>query len=120
MLNQRLKAANTVAGKLFAAEAAIDQAIIAIGALANALPQAQAEVKLSAVVGDAAYARLGAAVAAMFESRTNIVGLHNELESIKGAIGLANFQIIGTGDAAKIVRPQARNDAETVEAARAA
>src|SRR3546814_2876095 len=69
MLTERRNAANEVAAKLFEAEAAIDHAIVAIGALASAMPQAQAAAKLSTVVGSNAYAHLGATVAALFEGR---------------------------------------------------
>src|SRR3546814_9563003 len=47
MLTERRNAANEVAAKLFEAEAAIDHAIVAIGALASAMPQAQAAAKLT-------------------------------------------------------------------------
>lgn len=110
MLTERRKAANEVAAKLFEAEAAIDRAIVAIGALASAMPQAQAAAKLSTVVGSDAYAHLGATVAALFEGRSHAVALHHALDEVKTGIGLRNFRVVGTGDAGKILRPEGRND----------
>src|SRR3546814_6243223 len=92
MLTERRNAANEVAAKLFEAEAAIDHAIVAIGALASAMPQAQAAAKLSTVVGSDAYAHLGATVAALFEGRSHAVALHHALDEVKTGIGLRNFR----------------------------
>ena len=39
-----------------------------------------------------------------------MVALHKELGMIKDAVGLRNFRIEGTGDAAKILRPTGGND----------
>lgn len=116
MLTERRKAANEVAAKLFEAEAAIDHAIIAIGALASAMPQAQAAAKLSTVVGSDAFTHLGATVAALFEGRSHAVALHHALDEVKTGIGLRNFRVVGTGDAGKILRPEGRNDDAAVAA----
>ena len=113
MLKERMEIANNVATALFDAEAAVDAAIVAIGALANMLPQAQGAAKLSPVVGDAAFGHLGATVKSLFEGRTSIVALHHELDTVKTAMGLRNFRIVGTGDAAKILCPEGLNDAAT-------
>lgn len=110
MLTERRNAANRIATKLFEAEAAIDNAIVALGALATAMPQAQAAAKLSSVVGDDAYNHLGGAVAALFEGRSRTVALHHALDEVKTGIGLRNFRVVGTGDAGKILRPEGRND----------
>ena len=110
MLTERRNAANEVAAKLFEAEAAIDQAIVTIGALASAMPQAQAAAKLSTGGGSDAYAHLGATVAALFEGRSHAVALHQALDEVKTGIGLRNFRVVGTGDAGKILRPEGRND----------
>jgi len=113
MLKERMEIANNVATALFDAEAAIDAAIVAVGALANLLPQAQGAAKLSPVVGDAAFGHLGISVKGLFESRSGIVALHHELDTVKTAMGLRNFRIVGTGDAAKILRPEGLNDANS-------
>ena len=110
MLRERRNAANEVAAKLFEAEAAIDKALVALGTLATAMPQAQAEAKLSTVVGNEAYNHLGAAVAALFDGRSRTVALHHALDEVKTGIGLRNFSVVGTGDAGKIMRPQRGND----------
>ncbi|WP_447759835.1 hypothetical protein [Sphingopyxis panaciterrae] len=118
MITERRNAANQIATKLFAAEAAIDCAIVALGDLATAMPQAQAAAKLSSVVGSDAYNHLGAAVTALFEGRSRAVALHHALDEVKTGIGLRNFRVVGTGDAGKILRPEGRNDdAEAAEQA---
>lgn len=120
MLKDRLEIANNLAGMLFEAEAAAEDLIIKIGALANALPQAKSDVKLSAVVGGEAYGHVSGALVTAVETHGRMVALHHELDSIKNAIGLRNFQVVGTGDAAKILRPTGRNDEGTDIAAQAA
>ncbi|ALJ11711.1 hypothetical protein [Sphingopyxis macrogoltabida] len=110
MLKQRLEAANDVARKLVEAERAIENAIAATGVLAGALAQGQAKVGLSAVAADPAYSNLAVSFAGLFQAHANMVALHKELEMIKDAIGLRNFRIEGTGDAAKILRPTGGND----------
>ena len=102
MLKERLAVANKVASELHAAEAAIDTAIQKIGVLMATLPEAQNSAKLSAVVGDAAYGHLGAAINGMMAGRSNIVALHNELAHIKDYVGLRNI-VVGTGDMGKMV-----------------
>ncbi|WP_054588927.1 hypothetical protein [Sphingopyxis macrogoltabida] len=110
MLKQRLEAANVVARMMVEAERAIENAIAATGVLAGALAQGQARAGLSAVAADPAYSRLAVSFAALFEAHANMAALHKELEMVKDAIGLRNFPIEGTGDAAKILRPTGGND----------
>src|SRR3546814_4467609 len=110
MLTERRKAANEVAPKLFEAAAAIDHAIVAIGALASAMPQAQAAAKLSTVVGSDAYTHLGATVADLFDGRGHAVALNQALDEVKTGIGLRNFRVVGTGDDGKILRPEGRKE----------
>lgn len=102
MLKERLAAANKVASELHAAEAAIDAAIQKIGVLMATLPEAQNSAKLSAVVGDAAYSHLSAAISSVMAGRSNMVALHQELANIKDKAGLRNI-VVGTGDLGKLV-----------------
>jgi hypothetical protein len=102
MLKERLAIANRLAKEMHEAEAAIDMAIAKVGTLMASLPQAQADVKLSAVVGDRAFGHLQSAAVGMLGVRTSIVALHNELASIKDKVGLRNM-IVGIGDAGKLL-----------------
>lgn len=115
MLKERLAVANQLASDLHAAEAAIDEAIVKMGTLMAAMPQAQANAKLSAVSSDLAFAHLGAAVSAMMAGRTNIVALHHELASMKDKMGLRNI-VVGTGGLGKLV-PKKASLAESDQAA---
>ena len=91
MLKERLAVANKLANEVHAAEAAIDNAIAKLGVLVTSLPDAQAGARLSAVVGDRAFAHLQSAVAGLFQGRSQVVALHNELASLKDRVGLRNM-----------------------------
>lgn len=103
MLKERLALANKVASQVHEAEAALDTAIAKIGVLVSSLPEAQAAAKLSSVTGDVAFGHLQGAVRGLFDSRSNLVALHNELASVKDRMGLRQFVIVGTGDLGKLV-----------------
>jgi hypothetical protein len=102
MLKERLAIAHKIARDIHAAEAAVDLAIAKLGVLTAALPEAQAAAKLSAVVGDKAFAHLQGAIANTFAGRADLVALHHELEQVKGRMGLRNV-VVGTGDLGKLV-----------------
>ncbi|KAB2854277.1 MULTISPECIES: hypothetical protein [Sphingopyxis] len=115
MLKERLAVANKLANEVHAAEAAIDNAIAKLGVLVTSLPDAQAGARLSAVVGDRAFAHLQSAVAGLFEGRSQVVALHNELASLKDRVGLRNM-VVGSGDLGKVVPARAtlaESDADT-------
>src|SRR3546814_18813338 len=95
MLTERRNAANEVAAKLFEAEAAIDHAIVAIGALASAMPQAQAAAKRSTDVGSDAHALLVATGAALFEESGPAVAIHHALDEVTAGLRLSNFARMG-------------------------
>ncbi|MDP1631370.1 MAG: hypothetical protein Q8L66_08115 [Caulobacter sp.] len=80
--------AQRVARKLFATEHALDAAMIEASELMADLLRARKDVNLSAVVGDAASAKLVEALSALGEARTAIVGVHNELNEVKLRIGV--------------------------------
>ncbi len=104
MLKERLAVANKLANEVHAAEAAIDNAIAKLGG-----------ARLSAVVGDRAFAHLQSAVAGLFEGRSQVVALHNELASLKDRVGLRNM-VVGSGDLGKVVPARAtlaESDADT-------
>ncbi|OHC98986.1 MAG: hypothetical protein A2885_18335 [Sphingopyxis sp. RIFCSPHIGHO2_01_FULL_65_24] len=119
MLKNRREAATEVATKLHRAETAVDEAIVALGELFTGLPQAQATANLSPVSGDAAMTLASAAIGAMCASRANVVQLHHELARVRDGIGLKNFRVVGTGDAAKILKPEGSSENDDAPAAKA-
>lgn len=80
--------AQRVARKLFATERALDAALIEASELMADMIKARMDLNLSAVVGDAASAKLVDALAALGEARTAIVGAHNELNDVRLRIGV--------------------------------
>jgi hypothetical protein len=91
MLHARRQAAAEVASKLFALEAAIDQALVCAGELMAAAPQARMKAKLSAVVGQDAMDFLGASSSSLNAARGQIVAAHHALADIHEQIGLKTF-----------------------------
>lgn len=102
MLKERLALAQKVAAELHEAEAAIDAAILKMSKLMATMPEAQTSAKLSPVATDAAFVHMSAALGGIMSSRTNMVALHNELNTIKDKMGLRNV-VVGTGDLGKLV-----------------
>lgn len=80
--------AQRVARKLFATEHALDAAMTEAAELMADLLKARKDLNLSAVVGDAAPAKLVEAMAALAEARTAVVKVHNELNDVKLRIGV--------------------------------
>lgn len=87
--------AHKVADQLFAAEAAIDNALSAVAALAALLPNARIEARLSAVVGQAVIDRTSETIAALAQARSGIVETHHELHGVQGQIGLGAVAVGG-------------------------
>ncbi len=114
MLKQRRKAADQVAGGLFEAEAAIDQALNKTAVLAASIPSARAEAGLSAIYGQSAIERLSETLAALTQARRGIVEAHKELAIVQRQVGLG---AVAYGDDA--TKPPAsavhRPDLRTVE-----
>ncbi|MBW8302934.1 MAG: hypothetical protein K0M78_03100 [Brevundimonas sp.] len=77
-----------LAARLYAAEAAIDQAMTETAALAAALPAARAEAWLSAVAGQKAFSGAAAAIGALAEARGHLVQTHNTLAALARKLGL--------------------------------
>lgn len=84
----RLSVGEALAARLYAAEAAIDQALIETATLAAALPAARSEAWLSAVTGQRAFDGAAGAIAALAEARANIVQTHNTLTALARKLGL--------------------------------
>jgi len=75
--------AKRVATKLRSAEHAIDAALIEASELVSELLRARTEVGVAANVGDAAMAKLTAALSALSDARTSMVGAHSELGDVQ-------------------------------------
>jgi len=84
----RLSIGEALAARLYAAETAIDQALIETATLAAALPAARANAWLSAVTGQSAFAATASAISALAEARAHIVQTHNTLTALARKLGL--------------------------------
>jgi len=78
----------TLALRLFAAESAIDAALIQTARLAAYLPEARAGAYLSAVTGQKAFEDTAQSVLALSEARGHIVRTHGRLAALARSLGL--------------------------------
>lgn len=74
--------ANAVAGRLYAAETAIDAALSEAAALIGFLPAARADAHLAAVTGQRAFDGAAASLAALTQARGHLVDTHNVLAAL--------------------------------------
>lgn len=84
----RLSVGEALAARLYAAESAIDQALIETATLAAALPAARADAWLSAVTGQRAFAGTAATISALSDARAHIVQTHKTLTALARKLGL--------------------------------
>lgn len=84
----RQAVAQLVADRLFAAEAAIDEALTCAAELTAAMPRARIEARLPAVIGQDALDTASEAFMALVEARRRIVETHKLLDSTRAEIGL--------------------------------
>ena len=84
----RLSVGEDLAARLYAAETAIDQALIETAKLAAALPAARAEAWLSAVSGQGAFEGAAATIVALAEARARIIQTHKTLSALARKLGL--------------------------------
>ena len=89
----RLSVGEALAARLYAAESAIDQALIETATLAAALPAARAEAWLSAVTGQRAFAGAAATISALSDARAHIVQTHNTLTALARKLGLNSLAV---------------------------
>lgn len=82
-----------LAARLYAAESAIDQALIESASLAAALPAARADAWLSAITGQRAFEGTAAAITALAEARAHIVRTHNTLAAIARKLGFETLAV---------------------------
>ncbi len=85
---ERALVAQRVANELFAAENAIDEAIVRASKLVNELVTARTELGLSAVVGGESITKATEALTALAEARAAVVVSHNQLADTKLRIGI--------------------------------
>ncbi len=97
MLAQRRAAMEAVAPELFAMESAIDAALLQATRLTASLIQQRMQAGLSAVVGQDALERSGAAFATLLVARREVVATHAELGCLKKQIGLGAVVMAGNG-----------------------
>lgn len=77
-----------LSSRLFAAEAALDNALIEAARLAAALPAARADACLSATIGQRAFDGAAASVRALAEARSHLVRTHHILSALAHRLGL--------------------------------
>ena len=80
--------AQRVAKKLFVTEAAVDGALSEAAELMGEMLAARKDVNTSLVFADDAQVKLMAAMKALSEARTAMVGVHNELNEAKLRLGI--------------------------------
>ena len=80
--------AQRVAKKLFVTEAAVDGALSEAAELMSELLTARKEVNTSLVFADDVQVKLMAAMKALSEARTAMVGVHNELGEAQLRLGI--------------------------------
>jgi hypothetical protein len=92
-----------VATKLFATENAVDSALTETAGLVADMIQARKDLGLSAMVGEAAQAKLVEAIAALGAARSAVIAAHGQLEETKLRLGvrtkLAGYEDKGNASA---------------------
>jgi len=88
MPRTRQAVAQQVADRLFAVEAAIDIALTRAAELNAAMPQARAEARLPAMIGQEALVGASETFVALVEARRRIIGTHASLDEARAQIGL--------------------------------
>jgi len=83
----------TLSARLFAAESAIDRALVETATLAALLPTARSEALLSAVTGQKAFDGAAASISALSEARAQLVGTHRTLAALARKLGLDTLAI---------------------------
>lgn len=89
----RLSVGEALAARLYAAEAAIDQALIETATLAAALPVARSDAWLSAVAGQRAFDGAAATIAALAQARAHMVQTHHTLSALARKLGLDTLAV---------------------------
>jgi len=121
MLKQRRMAAEQVAGALFDAESAIDEAISKAAHLTCIMPNLRKEAGASALIGQDALERATQAIAALAEARRALVETHKELSVVQKQIGLGAVKLDGDGgEKPPPIERAGENELRQIRAVRAA
>ena len=93
-------AANEIADRLAAAEAAIDAALAAVASLTAAIPVGAAQANVGRHVCHTALMHASESCGQLVKSRTNIIRTHKALRAIQGQVGLGevNFNDMNCPD----------------------
>jgi hypothetical protein len=116
MLKKRRDAAQKVASKLIAAEAAINEALARTAELNAVMPEAQRDAGLSTVVGQEAFDGAAAVFATLATARRQVVATHHAMDATRVQIGL---RTVAFGDGTQkppLFTGAACNDATAAEA----
>jgi len=89
----RLSVGEALAARLYAAESAIDQALIETASLAAALPAARSDAWLSAVSGQGAFTGTAGAISALSDARGHIIQTHKTLTALARKLGLETLAV---------------------------
>lgn len=85
---EKVFVAQRVAKQLFATEAAVDGALVEASELMNEMLKARKDVNASLVFADDAQVKLMAAMKALSEARSAMVGVHGELDEARLRLGI--------------------------------
>ncbi len=94
---EKALAAQKLANKLFATEAAVDAAMAEAMTLLAGMMETRKEFGLSATVGDTAAAKVAEAISTLAAAKSAIVVAHGEMADLKLRIGLRT-KLIGVID----------------------
>ena len=89
----RLDVGEALAARLYATEAAIDQALASAASLAAALPAARVDAWLSATAGQRAFTGAAATISALADARAHIVQTHHTLAALARRLGLDDLAV---------------------------
>ncbi|WP_298096958.1 hypothetical protein [Brevundimonas sp.] len=89
----RLDVGEALAARLFATEAAIDQALASAASLAAALPAARIDAWLSATAGQRAFTEAASTISALANARAHIVQTHHTLAALARRLGLDDLAV---------------------------
>ena len=89
----RLDVGEALAARLYATEAAIDQALASAASLAAALPAARVDAWLSATAGQRAFTGAAATISALADASAHIVQTHHTLAALARRLGLNDLAV---------------------------
>ena len=111
MSDERIFIAKKVANQLFAVETAIEAALTAAAEFTASLPQARAQAKLSATVGQDVFDATLATLASLNDARRNIVAVHTGLDETRLRMGM---RTVGFGSLDKLPSPWGQTELKAV------